>query len=148
MIEPKNLSDYIILKASKHRIKARVPTLSYYFDNKINGINSDNISGIWHSSQFKAGILGFKYNEYIQLIKEIKSLGKNYYIYDIRLYINAATNKFKGWGFEDVEQYDNDEKLIFCDIENIHKTREILPTFWGYWMAWFSDKIKKNKWYS
>ena len=126
MVEPKNLTDDTILKASDHRTKSRVPTLSYYFDNKINGINSDYISGIWRSSQFKAGILGSKSNEDIKLIKEIKSLGKNFYIYDARPYINAATNKVKGGGFEDVEQYGNDAKLIFCDIENIHKAREAI----------------------
>ena len=126
LVEPKNLTDDIILKASNHRTKSRVPTLSYYFDNKINGINSDNISGIWRSSQFKAGILGSKSNEDIQLIKEIKSLGKNFYIYDARPYLNAASNKVKGGGFEDVEQYGNDAKLIFCDIENIHKAREAI----------------------
>jgi myotubularin-related protein 1/2 len=126
LVEPKNLSDDIILKASKHRTKGRVPTLSYYFDNKINGVNSDKISGIWRSSQFKAGLLGSKSNEDIQLIKEIKSLGNNFVIYDARPYINAASNKVKGGGFEDVEQYGNDAKLIFCNIENIHKAREAI----------------------
>ncbi len=126
LIEPKNLSDEIILKASKHRTKGRVPTLSYYFDNKINGIESNKISGIWRSSQFKAGILGSKSNEDIQLIKEIKSIGKNLYIYDARPYINAASNKIIGGGFENVEQYGDDAKLIFCNIENIHKAREAI----------------------
>ena len=126
LIEPKNLSDEIILKASKHRTKGRVPTLSYYFDNKINGIESNKISGIWRSSQFKAGILGSKSNEDIQLIKEIKSFGKNLYIYDARPYINAASNKIIGGGFENVEQYGDDAKLIFCNIENIHKAREAI----------------------
>ena len=126
LIEPKNLSDEIILKASKHRTKGRVPTLSYYFDNKINGIESNKISGIWRSSQFKAGILDSKSNEDIQLIKEIKSFGKNLYIYDARPYINAASNKIIGGGFENVEQYGDDAKLIFCNIENIHKAREAI----------------------
>ena len=126
LIEPKNLSDEIILKASKHRTKGRVPTLSYYFDNKINGIESNKISGIWRSSQFKAGILGSKSNEDIQLIKEIKSFGKNLYIYDARPYINAASNKIIGGGFENIEQYGDDAKLIFCNIENIHKAREAI----------------------
>ena len=126
LIEPKNLSDDIILKASNHRTKGRVPTLSYYFDNKINGVNSNKISGIWRSSQFKAGIFGSKNNEDIKLIKEIKSLGNNFLIYDARPYINAASNKVKGGGYEDVEQYGDDAKLIFCNIENIHKAREAI----------------------
>ena len=99
LIEPKNLSDEIILKASKHRTKGRVPTLSYYFDNKINGINSEKISGIWRSSQFKSGLLNSKSKEDVQLIKEIKSLGNNFFIYDARPYINAASNKVKGGGY-------------------------------------------------
>ena len=126
LVEPKKLSDEVILKASKYRTKGRVPTLSYYFDNKINGIDSNTISGIWRSSQFKAGILGSKSDEDIQLIKEIKSYGKNLYIYDARPFINAASNKIKGGGFEDVEQYGDDAKLIFCNIENIHKAREAI----------------------
>ena len=126
LIEPKNLSDEVILKASNYRTKGRVPTLSYYFDNKINNVNSDKISGIWRSSQFKAGLLGSKSKEDVQLIKEIKSLGNNFIIYDARPYINAASNKVKGGGFEDVEQYGDDAKLIFCNIENIHKAREAI----------------------
>ena len=126
LVEPRNLSDDVILKASKHRTKYRVPTLSYYFDNKINGINSNTVSGIWRSSQFKAGLLGSKSDEDIQLIKEIKSLGNNFIIYDARPYINAASNKVKGGGYEDVEQYGDDAKLIFCNIENIHKAREAI----------------------
>lgn len=126
LVEPKSLSDDVILKASKYRTKGRVPTLSYYFDNKINGINSNSISGIWRSSQFKSGLLGSKSNDDIELIKTIKSLGNNFIIYDARPYINAASNKVKGGGFEDVEQYGNDAKLIFCNIENIHKAREAI----------------------
>ena len=126
LVEPKSLSDDVILKASKYRTKGRVPTLSYYFDNKINGINSNTISGIWRSSQFKSGLLGSKSDDDIQLIKTIKSLGNNFIIYDARPYINAASNKVKGGGFEDVEQYGNDAKLIFCNIENIHKAKEAI----------------------
>ena len=126
LVEPKSLSDDVILKASKYRTKGRVPTLSYYFDNKINGINSNTISGIWRSSQFKSGLLGSKSDDDIQLIKTIKSLGNNFIIHDARPYINAASNKAKGGGFEDVEQYGNDAKLIFCNIENIHKAREAI----------------------
>ena len=126
LVEPKSLSDDVILKASKYITKGRVPTLSYYFDNKINGINSNTISGILRSSQFKSGLLGSKSDDYIQLIKIIKSLGNNFIIYDARPYINAASNKVKRGGFEDVEQYGNDAKLIFCNIENIHKAKEAI----------------------
>ena len=65
LVEPKSLSDDVILKSSKYRTKGRVPTLSYYFDNKINGINSNTISGILRSSQFKSGLLGSKSDDYI-----------------------------------------------------------------------------------
>ena len=116
LVEPKSLSDDVTLKSSKYRTKGRVPTLSYYFDNKINGINSNTISGILRSSQFKSGLLGSKSDDDIQLIKIIKSLGNTFIIYDARPYINAASNKVKGGGFEDVEQYGNDAKLIFCNI--------------------------------
>ena len=126
LVEPKSLSDEVILKASKHRTKGRVPTLSFYFDNKTYGVQSNNVSGIWRSSQFKSGIFSSKSDNDISLIKTIKSLGNNFVIYDARPYLNAASNKVKGGGYEDVELYGNDVKLIFCDIDNIHKAREAL----------------------
>ena len=126
LVEPKSLSDEVILKASKHRTKGRVPTLSFYFDNKTYGVQSNYVSGIWRSSQFKSGIFSSKSGNDISLIKTIKSLGNNFVIYDARPYLNAASNKVKGGGYEDVEQYGDDAKLIFCDIENIHKARDAL----------------------
>ena len=126
LVEPKSLSDEVILKASKHRTKGRVPTLSFYFDNKTYGVQSNNVSGIWRSSQFKSGIFSSKSDNDISLIKTIKSLGNNFVIYDARPYLNAASNKVKGGGYEDVELYGNDVKLIFCDIDNIHKAREAI----------------------
>ena len=125
LVEPRKISDDTVKKAAEYRTKKRVPTLSYYFDNRKNGINSDLISGIWRSSQSKSGFLGSKNKEDINLINEIKNLGNNFFIYDARPYINAASNKVKGGGFEDVENYEC-AKLIFCDIENIHKAREAL----------------------
>ena len=68
----------------------------------------------------------------MQLIKIIKSLGNNFIIYDARPYINAVNNKVKGGGFEDVEQYGNDAKLIFCNIENIHKQEKLLKKLKKY----------------
>ena len=125
LVEPKDVSDEIITKACKHRTKNRVPTLSYYFDNKINGVDSNKIAGIWRSSQAKSGILGSKKNEDVELINKIISLGGQFTIYDARPYLNAASNKVKGGGYEDVEDYQN-AKLIFCNIENIHKAREAI----------------------
>ena len=125
LVEPRNISDDAIKKAADYRTKKRVPTLSYYFDCKKNGINSDKISGVWRSSQSKSGFLNSKNKEDINLINEIKNLGNNFFIYDARPYINAASNKVKGGGFEDVENYEC-AKLIFCDIENIHKARDAL----------------------
>ena len=125
LVEPKDVSDEIITKACKHRTKNRVPTLSYYFDNKINGVDSNKIAGIWRSSQAKSGLLGSKKNEDVELINKIISLGGQFTIYDARPYLNAASNKVKGGGYEDVEDYQN-AKLIFCNIENIHKAREAI----------------------
>ena len=125
LVEPKDISDEVITKACKHRTKNRVPTLSYYFDNKINGVDSNKIAGIWRSSQAKSGILGSKKNEDVELINKIISLGGQFTIYDARPYLNAASNKVKGGGYEDVEDYQN-AKLIFCNIENIHKAREAI----------------------
>ena len=128
LIEPKDIADEIVSKACKHRTKNRVPTLSYYFDNKINGVDSTRISGIWRSSQAKSGILGSKKNEDVELINKIISLGgenSEFTIYDARPFINAASNKVKGGGYEDVEDYEK-AKLIFCNIENIHKAREAI----------------------
>ena len=125
LVEPKDVPDEIITKACKHRTKNRVPTLSYYFDNKINGVDSNKIAGIWRSSQAKSGLLGSKKNEDVELINKIISLGGQFTIYDARPYLNAASNKVKGGGYEDVEDYQN-AKLIFCNIENIHKAREAI----------------------
>ena len=120
LIEPRKCSDETIKKAAEHRTKKRVPTLSYYYD-----CNNNKISGIWRSSQSKSGLLGSKNKEDINLINEISNLGNKFFIYDARPFINAASNKVKGGGFEDVENYEC-AKLIFCDIENIHKAREAL----------------------
>ena len=125
LVEPRNVTDDTVKKAAEYRTKKRVPTLSYYFDCKKNGIDSDKIAGIWRSSQSKSGFLGSKNKEDINLINEIKNLGNNFFIYDARPFINAQSNKIKGGGFEDVENYEC-AKLIFCDIENIHKAREAL----------------------
>ena len=125
LVEPRNVTDDTVKKAAEYRTKKRVPTLSYYFDCKKNGIESDKIAGIWRSSQSKSGFLGSKNKEDINLINEIKNLGNNFFIYDARPFINAQSNKIKGGGFEDVENYEC-AKLIFCDIENIHKAREAL----------------------
>ena len=125
LIEPKKVTDDTIKKAAEHRTKKRVPTLSYYYDNSKNSDNNKLISGIWRSSQSKSGLLGSKNKEDINLINEIKNLGDKFFIYDARPFINAASNKVKGGGFEDVENYEC-AKLIFCDIENIHKAREAL----------------------
>ena len=126
LIEPRNVTDETVKKAAEHRTKKRVPTLSYYFDRTMHGLESNGlISGIWRSSQSKSGLMNFKNKEDINLINEIKNLGNNFLIYDARPYINAASNKVKGGGFEDVENYEC-AKLIFCDIENIHKAREAL----------------------
>ena len=125
LIEPRKVSDETVKKAADHRTKKRVPTLSYYYDCSKNEKNNKLISGIWRSSQSKSGLLGSKNKEDINLINEIKNLGSNFFIYDARPFINAASNKVKGGGFEDVEDYEC-AKLIFCDIENIHKAREAL----------------------
>jgi hypothetical protein len=126
LIEPRNVTDETVKKAAEHRTKKRVPTLSYYFDRTMHGLESNGlISGIWRSSQSKSGLMNFKNKEDINLINEIKNLGNNFLIYDARPYINAASNKVKGGGFEDVENYEC-AKLIFCYIENIHKAREAL----------------------
>ena len=44
------------------------------------------------------------------------NLGNKFFIYDARPFINAASNKVKGGGFEDVENYEC-AKLIFCDMK-------------------------------
>ena len=136
LIEPKNVSDETVKKAAEHRTKKRVPTLSYYYD-----CNNNKISGIWRSSQSKSGFLNSKNKEDINLINEIKNLGNNFFIYDARPYINAASNKVKGGGFEDVENYEC-AKLIFCDIENIHKARDALNKTEDICTA---EKIMTNK---
>jgi len=138
LIEPRNISDETVQKAADHRTKKRVPTLSFYFNNEN---KKDTISGIWRSSQSKSGMFGSKNKEDINLINEIKNLGNSFLIYDARPFINAASNKVKGGGYEDVENYEC-AKLIFCDIENIHKAREALN---GTEEICTEEKIMTNK---
>ena len=138
LIEPRNISDETVQKAADHRTKKRVPTLSFYYHNEK---KKDVISGIWRSSQSKSGMFGSKNKEDINLINEIKNLGNSFLIYDARPFINAASNKVKGGGYEDVENYEC-AKLIFCDIENIHKAREALN---GTEEICTEEKIMTNK---
>ena len=51
------------------------------------------------------------------------SKSKKITIFDARSKLAAQGNKFKGGGYEDVDNYEN-ASIQFCDVENIHAVRE------------------------
>jgi hypothetical protein len=85
--------------------------------------------------------MGSKKNDSdINLIRSIKKLSKNLYIYDCRPRLNAMANRLNGGGFENQSHYDN-IGLTFCEIDNIHKARNAIN---GIYSLCLSDKINEN----
>ena len=140
LIEPKSISDEELKQASQYRTKNRLPIMSYYYFNTVDDDPSYKPT-IWRSAQNKAGLMGSKKNEAdINLMKAIKDLSKNLYIYDCRPKLNAMVNRLNGGGFENMEHYDNVD-LFFCEIDNIHKARNAAN---GLYSLCLSDKINDN----
>ena len=99
--------------------------MAYYYMGNIDD-NSNYVPTIWRSAQNKGGIMGSKKNDDdINLIKSIKDMSKNLFIYDCRPKLNAMANRLNGGGYENMDHYDNVD-LTFCEIDNIHKARNSL----------------------
>ena len=140
LIEPKSISDEELKQASQYRTKNRLPIMAYYYFNTVDEDPSFKPT-IWRSAQNKAGLMGSKKNDAdINLIKAIKDLSKNLYIYDCRPKLNAMVNRLNGGGFENMDHYDNVD-LYFCEIDNIHKARSAAN---GLYSLCLSDKINDN----
>ena len=105
--------------SSEFRTKNRLPALAY-FHSKTKGT-------IWRSAQTKSGITGNRNRFDEDLLLSIAKISdsKKAYIYDCRPYLSAMANKFKGAGFEDVENYPGVD-IIFCQIDHIHSARNAL----------------------
>jgi hypothetical protein len=115
LIVPNNITDEELKKCSEFRTKNRIPTLTYRYN--LNG------SCIWRSSQTKGGFSNYA-NKSDVLLLTLISNKKKLYIYDARPYLNAMANKFKGAGYENINNYPEiDIKLIFCGLPNIHTVR-------------------------
>ena len=140
LIEPAQMSDEDLKQASLYRTKNRLPIMAYYYYNP----NSDDekcVPTIWRSAQNKGGLMGSKKNDSdINLIKYIKDMSKNLYIYDCRPKLNAMVNRLNGGGYENMEHYDNVD-LTFCEIDNIHKARSAINSLYALCL---SDKINDN----
>jgi hypothetical protein len=122
LIIPKSISDTVLSHTVKYRSKNRFPTLSYYY--KKNGCT------IIRCSQ---PLVGIKQNRSIQdenLIQEIFETnnlkqGKNL-IVDARPLTNAMAQVALGAGTEIMDNYGENNKKIFLNIENIHVMRDSL----------------------
>ena len=140
LIAPKNITDQQLRQASQYRTKGRLPIMAYYYMGNIDD-NSNYVPTIWRSAQNKGGIMGSKKNDDdINLIKSIKDMSKNLFIYDCRPKLNAMANRLNGGGYENMEHYDNVD-LTFCEIDNIHKARNSLN---GMYSLCLSEKINDN----
>ena len=110
------MSDEELKKSSQFRTKERLPTLTYRY--KKNG------NCIWRSSQTKSGFKGS--NQYDILLLSKISNNQKLFVYDARPLMNAYANKFKGGGYENIDNYKNKNiniELIFCGMSNIHAVR-------------------------
>ena len=140
LIAPKNIVDSQLKAAAQYRTKSRLPIMAYYYMGNIDD-NTNYVPTIWRSAQNKGGIMGSKKNECdISLIKSIKDMSKNLYIYDCRPKLNAMANRLNGGGYENMDHYDNVD-LTFCEIDNIHKARSALNSLYSLCL---SDKINEN----
>ena len=116
LIVPYDMSDEELKKSSQFRTKERLLTLTYRY--KKNG------NCIWRSSQTKSGFKGS--NQYDILLLSKISNNQKLFVYDARPLMNAYANKFKGGGYENIDNYKNKNiniELIFCGMSNIHAVR-------------------------
>ena len=115
LIIPYNISNEQIRQCAEFRTKNRIPTLTYRY--------SKNTSCIWRSSQTRGGFSNYANKSDVELLTQISNK-KKLYIYDARPYLNAMANKFKGAGYEHINNYPNiDMEIIFCGIPNIHAVK-------------------------
>ena len=114
LIVPYDMTDEELKKSAEFRTKERLPTLTYRY--KING------NCIWRSSQTKGGFSGI--NKFDILLFSKISNEQKLYVYDARPFKNAYANKFRGGGYENIDNYKNiNVELIFCGMSNIHAVR-------------------------
>ena len=140
LIAPKNITDQQLRQAAQYRTKGRLPIMAYYYIGNMDE-NNNYVPTIWRSAQNKGGIMGSKKNDAdITLIKSIKDMSKNLFIYDCRPKLNAMANRLNGGGYENMDHYDNVD-LTFCEIDNIHKARNALN---GMYSLCLSEKINDN----
>jgi len=135
LVVSKTISDQDIEECSKFRTRERFPALAYY--------NKNNGTSIWRSSQPKEGLWGYinKGDQNVlssiiyslptrsprtkpQAVSEsdLKEIAR-LHIIDARPKLSAIGNKVMGSGYENTDNYPS-TWLHFCEIENIHKTRD------------------------
>ena len=119
LIEPRKIDDNILENALNFRSEKRVPTLTYYYKNDLNKGTKKLISGIWRSSQVASGLFGSKDVGDIKLLNAISKLGDKLYIFDARYQDEAILKKVKGYGSENVNNYDPNPEYIYCEIRGI-----------------------------
>jgi hypothetical protein len=116
---PKAIIDEELAECAIFRTRNRFPALSYFC--------KDNGASLWRSSQNCTGIMGRKNDTDIRMLQRIGETNENtdgVLIIDARSHISAQANRLKGGGFEQEDYYQNC-KLIFGDIDNIHTVRDV-----------------------
>jgi hypothetical protein len=138
IVVPAQISDDELKESASFRTKGRIPTLCYFY--------KENGASIWRSSQTRSG-LTYQRNEkdekLLSAIYDINSSSQrklNLIIYDARPYLNAFANRFRGAGYENIDNYKNTE-ICFCEIDNIHCIR----TAYTKLNSLLLNKISENK---
>ena len=115
IIVPYDMPNEYLKKCAEFRTKNRIPILTY---------RHKNGNCIWRSSQTRGG---FKSTDKFDIILISKiANNKKLFVFDARPYLNAVVNKFKGAGFEKINDYKGnniDIDILFCGIPNIHEVR-------------------------
>ena len=118
LMVPRECSDELLLLASKHRSRNRLPCITW--------VNPSTNVTIARCAQPTSGITNKK-SEYdeklIGLLSNLNPHSQSYVICDCRPRINAMVNALKGKGYEETSKSYNNAHIIFFDIQNIHSMR-------------------------
>jgi hypothetical protein len=104
---PSKMTPNAVKHCANFRAKRRFPALSFYYQNKG--------SSLWRSSQNEPGVMGKRSeNDELMLfhIGQTNQFTSNIMIYDARSQLKAASNKFKGGGYENTDYYVN-SSIVF-----------------------------------
>ena len=124
-VVPSKIDDAMLKEIAKYRSKARIPAVTW--------IHSKSRGMIVRCAQPMRGAKDKRCAQDEFFIKTIRELSKDktkLYIIDARAEIAAMGNRAMGKGTENLQHYENSEKL-YCNIGNIHTMRESLNLLIG-----------------